>query len=60
MVFYQKQAKNRDRLDFKTRDFKSRAYCKLSENPKINVIGPTELKLWPFEDAPCNARSIDR
>ncbi len=24
---------------------------KLSENQKINVIGPTELKLWLFKDA---------
>ena len=28
---------------------------KLSENHKINVIGPTELKFWPFKDALFNA-----
>ena len=27
-----------------------RPLSKLSENDKINVIGPTELKLWPFKD----------
>ncbi len=26
-----------------------RPLSKLSENHKINVIGPTELKLWPFK-----------
>ncbi len=26
-----------------------RPISKLSENHKINVIGPTELKLWPFK-----------
>ncbi len=33
--------------------FKSseRPLSKLSENHKINVNGPTELKLWPFKDA---------
>ncbi len=40
-------------IDFKT-PFK-RARSKLSENRKINVIGPTELKLWPFKDEPVNA-----
>ncbi len=25
-----------------------RPLSKLSENHKINVIGPSELKLWPF------------
>ncbi len=28
-----------------------RPLSKLSENHKINVIGPSELKLWPFKDA---------
>ncbi len=28
-----------------------RPLAKLSENHKINVIRPTELKLWPFKDA---------
>ena len=27
-----------------------RPLSKLSENHKINVIGPTELKLWPFKE----------
>ncbi len=31
-----------------------RPISKLSENHKINVIGPTELKLWPFKDALLN------
>ncbi len=35
-----------------------RSLSKLSENHKINVIGPTELKLWPFKDALFNARSM--
>ena len=34
-----------------------RPLSKLSENLKIYVIGPTELKLWPFKDALFNARS---
>ncbi len=34
-----------------------RPLSKLSENHKINVIGPTELKLWPFKDALFNTRS---
>ncbi len=28
-----------------------RPLSKLSENHKINVIRPSELKLWPFKDA---------
>ncbi len=32
-----------------------RPLSKLSENHNINVIGPTELKLWPFKDARFNA-----
>ncbi len=32
-----------------------RPLSKLSENHKINVIGPTELKLWSFKDALFNA-----
>ena len=31
-----------------------RALSKLSENHKINVIGPTELKLWPFKGVSLN------
>ncbi len=34
-----------------------RPMSKLSENHRINVIGPTELNLWPFKDALFNARS---
>ncbi len=33
-----------------------RYFSKLPENQKINDIGPTELKLWPFKDALFNAR----
>ncbi len=40
-------------LDFNT-SFES-SLSKLSENHKINVIGSTELKLWPFKDASFNA-----
>ncbi len=36
-------------IDFNTSS--ERPPSKLSENHKINVIGPTELKLWPFKDA---------
>ncbi len=32
------------------RSSSERPLSKLSENHKINVIGPTELKLWPFKD----------
>ncbi len=39
-------------LDFNTSS--ERPLSKLSEN---HVIGPTELKLWPFKDALFNARS---
>ncbi len=45
--FVKKQAKQ-------TFDFNislERPLSKLSENQKINFIGPTELKLWPFNDA---------
>ena len=45
--FVKKQAKQ-------TFDFNislERPLSKLSENHKINFIGPTELKLWPFNDA---------
>ena len=36
-------------LDFNTSS--ERPFSKLSENHKINVIGPTKLKFWPFENA---------
>ncbi len=38
----------------KSEDFNTsseRPPSKFSENHKINVIGPTELKLWPFKHA---------
>ncbi len=37
------------KIDFNTSS--ERPLSKLSENHKINVIGPTKLKLWPFKDA---------
>ncbi len=48
MVFCPKQVQNR-LLIFNTSS--ERPFSKLSENHKINVIGPTERKLWPFKDA---------
>ena len=33
-------------------------HSKLSENHKINVIGPTKVKLWPFKEASFNAYNI--
>ncbi len=44
----QKQAQNR--LLILTHRLKVLS-LKVSENHKINVFGPTELKLWPFKDA---------
>ena len=38
-------------FDFDLNTSSERPISKLSENHKINVIGPTELKLWPFKDA---------
>ena len=40
-------------IDFITSS--ERPLSKLSENHKMNVIGPTEPKLWPFKDALLNA-----
>ena len=54
MVFCQNQAKNR--ILILRHYISKRARSKLSENHKINVIVPTELKLWPFKDEPFNAR----
>ena len=48
MLFCQKQAQNR--LLILTHRLKGLS-LKISENHKINVFGPTELKLWPFKDA---------
>ena len=35
-----------------------RFFSKLSENHKINVIGPTKLKLWPFKRCYCTTNSL--
>ncbi len=35
-----------------------RPFSKLLKNHKINVIGPTELKLWSFKDSSFNAVSM--
>ncbi len=47
-LFSQKQAQNRLWIFNASSE---RPLSKLSENHKMNVIGPTELKLWPFKDA---------
>ncbi len=52
-LFCQKQAEN-THLIFNTSSEKH--LSKLSKNHQINVIGPTEPKLWPFKDALFNAR----
>ncbi len=51
MVFCQNQAENR--LLVLTQHLNP--LFKLSENHKINIVGPTELKLWPFKGALFNA-----
>ncbi len=38
-------------FDFDLNTSSERPISKLSENHKINVIGPTKLKLWLFKDA---------
>ncbi len=45
-------------LDFHTSSEKP--LSKLSENHKINAVGTTELKLWPFKDALFNATSTQK
>ena len=47
--------KNRPKVDFNTPS--ERPFSKLSEkfNHKINVIGPSKLKLWPLKDTVFNA-----
>ncbi len=42
-------SKTGPKIDFDFNTSSERPLSKLSENHKINVIGPTELKLWPFK-----------
>ncbi len=45
MIFCPKQTKKYTNFNAES----ERPLSKLSENHKINVIGPTELNLWPFK-----------
>ncbi len=49
--------KNRPKIDVDINTSSERLLSKLLENQKINVIRPTELRLWPFKDAQFNAVS---
>ncbi len=55
MVWFQKQAKNSFDASSELRPL-----SKLSENQKIIVIGPREIKLWPVKDTLFNATSTCR
>ena len=39
------------KLTFDFNTLSERPFSRLSKNHKIYMIGPTELKLWPFKDA---------